>query len=71
MPDASEVCFMTKEPVKVKRILRQKILSGYDPMRTPESCEDHWVDWFAIDEEEFDSIRREALAERAANKPKD
>ena len=30
-----------------------------------------WVDWFAIDEEEFDRISRKAIAERAADKPKD
>ena len=49
----------------VKRELRARVLAGYIPSRTSESCDDHATDFFMISPEEFDVIMRDALTERA------
>lgn len=64
---------MENNPQKVRQLLRKKILNGYSPTRTLDSKEDHWIDWFAISEKNFEDIKQQALAElsqrKASRKP--
>lgn len=60
---------LENNPQKVRQLLREKILQGYSPTRTIDSKEDHWVDWFAISEKDFEDIKQQALAERSQRKP--
>ena len=53
----------------VRNSLRSRVLAGYLPSRTMESCEDHATDFFAISAEEFAAIVRDALRERGRRRP--
>ena len=57
------------DPQKVRQLLRQKILDGYNPTRSIDSKEDHWIDWFVLSEKEFEDIKQQTLKERSHNKP--
>ena len=55
---------MEKDIERVRRVLRMKVVAGYNPLRTSESAEDHWTDWFILTQEEFDRIKAEAAETR-------
>jgi len=59
-----------RNPEAVRRELRVRVLAGYEPSRTIESCEDHATDFFAISAEEFDRIVREAVSAGAMGRPR-
>ena len=58
---------MRKDVAEVRTALRKKVLAGYEPERTLESAEDHWMDWFLLGSEEFEEIKRQALADRPSH----
>ncbi|MCP4607263.1 MAG: hypothetical protein GY845_00925 [Planctomycetes bacterium] len=55
---------MTRDPEKVRKELRRRVLAGYLPKYELESCIDHDCDWTVITEEEFNEIKELALADR-------
>jgi hypothetical protein len=57
---------MEKKIEVVRAKLRQKVLQGYEPYYSPESAEDHWIDWLQLSRTEFDAIVERAKREREA-----
>ncbi len=55
---------MERDRERVRAELHRRILAGYTPHYDYQSCIDHWCDWFALSEEDFNRIYEHALVMR-------